>query len=87
MKAEFPSLSSDQARALDRSFLDYSAYRLDFQILNTQVAGTRATMNVALDAMVTLRSGEQRRSTSSAIFAMEQSNGAWVIASASRLPN
>ena len=87
VKVEFPGLTADEARALDRSFLDYSAYRLDIQIVKATFRGGRATVNCAIEATVTLRSGEERRSSSSATFGLESSNGSWVIASASRLPN
>jgi serine/threonine protein kinase len=87
VKAAYPGLSADEARALDRSFLDYSAYRLDVQIVRTMFRGGRATVECGLEATVTLRSGEQRRSTSSATFVMQNTNGVWVILSASRLPN
>jgi predicted Ser/Thr protein kinase len=87
VKAQYPGLSTDEARALDRSFLDYSAYRLEFQNVRAVFNGGRATVNAALDATITLRSGEQRRSSASATFVMENANGAWVITSASRLPN
>jgi hypothetical protein len=87
VKVDYPGLTADEARALDRSFLDYSAYRLDIQIVKTAFRGGRATVNCAIETTVTLRSGEERRSTSSATFVLESLNGAWVIASASRLPN
>ena len=87
VKAAYPGLTADEARALDRSFLDYSAYRLEFEIVRTTFRGGRATVNAAIETTVTLRSGEQRRSTSSATFVMENMNGAWVVLSASRLPN
>ena len=87
VKAAYPGLTPDEARALDRSFLDYSAYRLEFEIVRTTFRGGRATVNAAIETTVTLRSGEQRRSTSSATFVMENMNGAWVVLSASRLPN
>jgi len=87
VKVEYPGLTADEARALDRSFLDYSAYRLDIQIVKATFRGGRATVNCAIEATVTLRSGEERRSSSSATFGLESSNGAWIIASASRLPN
>ncbi len=87
VKAQYPGLSTDEARALDRSFLDYSAYRLEFQNVRAMFSGGRAMVNAAIDATITLRSGEQRRSSSSATFVMENANGAWVITSASRLPN
>jgi hypothetical protein len=44
-------------------------------------------VNVSIDATITMRSGEQRRSTTAATFVMENTNGSWVITSASRLPN
>jgi hypothetical protein len=87
VKAAYPRLSADEARALDRSFLDYSAYRLDIQIVRTMFRGGRANVESAIDAIVTLRSGEQRRSTLPVTFVMDSTNGAWIIASASRLPN
>jgi serine/threonine protein kinase len=87
VKVEYPGLTADEARALDRSFLDYSAYRLDIQVVKATFRGGRATVNCAVDTTVMLRSGEERRSTSSATFVLESSNGAWVIASASRLTN
>jgi len=87
VKAQYPGLSTDEARALDRSFLDYSAYRLEFQNVRATFNGGRATVNTALEATITLRSGEQRRSSSSATLVMDNANGAWVITSASRLPN
>jgi hypothetical protein len=87
VKAAYPGLTADEARALDRSFLDYSAYRLEFENVRTMFRGGRATVNAAIDTTVTLRGGEQRRSTWSATFVLENMNGVWVIASASRLPN
>jgi hypothetical protein len=42
VKAQYPGLSTDEARALDRSFLDYSAYRLEFQNVRARsAAGAR----------------------------------------------
>ena len=87
VKVAYPGLTADEARALDRSFLDYSAYTLEFQTVRTMFRGGRATVNAAIETTVTLRSGEQRRPTSAATFGMESVNGVWVITSASRLPN
>jgi hypothetical protein len=87
VKAAYPALTADEARALDRSFLDQSAYRLDIRIVKTTFHGDRVTVDTVMDMTVTLRSGAERRSTAPATFLMENSNGSWVIASASRLPN
>lgn len=87
VKAEYPALTPDEARALDRSFLDYSSYRLDIHIVKVAFRGGRATVNCAIETMVVLRNGQERQSSSSATFVLESSNGAWVITSASRLPN
>jgi hypothetical protein len=87
VKAAYPGLDAAEARALDRSFLEYSAYQMDITVTGTSIAGTRATVSAAIEAAVTLRGGEQRRSTSVATFVMESVDGVWVIRSASRLPN
>ena len=84
VKVAYPALTGDEARALDRSFLDYSAYRLDIRIVKATFRGDRTTVDGVMETIVTLRSGEERRSTLSATFVMENSNGSWVIASASR---
>jgi hypothetical protein len=87
VKAQYSRLSAEEARVLDRSFLDYSSYRLDFQDVRATFSGGRATVQAAMEATATLRSGEQRRATLAATFVMDSANGAWVITSASRLPN
>jgi hypothetical protein len=87
VKAAVPSLSADEARALDRSFLDYSAYRLEIRITRATFRSGRATVECTLDRTVTLRTGEQRQAASSTTFVLESANGQWVVRSASRLPN
>ena len=62
MKAVYPALTADEARALDRSFLDYSAYRLDIRMVTATFRGEGATVDCALDMTATLRSGTTRRS-------------------------
>jgi len=86
VKKVYRPLTADEARTLDRSFLDYSAYRLDIRIGRTTFRGDRAVVETTMDATVALRSGSERHSTTPATFVMQRSNGAWVIASASRLP-
>ncbi len=87
VKAAYPGLRADEARTLDRNFLDYSAFRLDVQIVRIAYQGTRAMATCTLESMVTLRNGSQRRATTSASFTLEKSDRSWRIVSASRLPS
>jgi hypothetical protein len=87
VKAAVPSLSADEARALDRSFLDYRADRREIRITRATFRSGRATVECTLDRTVTLRTGEQRQAASSTTFVLESANGQWVVRSASRLPN
>lgn len=87
VKLQYPGLTADEARALDRGFLEYEAYRLDVRVIAVTAQGSRAVARCALDSQATLRSGETRRATTAATFTLEQTGGRWVIVGASRLPN
>jgi serine/threonine protein kinase len=86
VKAVYPGLTPDQVRALDRNFLEYSAYELDIRDVRIAIKGARASANCALDSTVTLRNGTERRTTTRATFTLENSSGAWVMIGSTRLP-
>jgi tRNA A-37 threonylcarbamoyl transferase component Bud32 len=86
VKAAYPNLTLEEVRALDRNFLEYSAYQLDIRDVRIAVKGTRATANCLLESIVTLRNGTERRTSTRATFTLESGGGAWQVISASRLP-
>jgi hypothetical protein len=86
VKAVYPALSQDEVRALDRRFLDYSAFRLEVQDAVPSVDGGRATVNCLLVSEITMRNGSARRSTTPAVITLEARGEIWTIASVSRLP-
>jgi serine/threonine protein kinase len=86
VKSVYPNLTPEQVRALDRNFLEYSAYALDIRDVRIAIKGNRATANCALDSTVTLRNGTERRTTTRATFTLENTSGAWVMIGSSRLP-
>lgn len=86
VKAAYPGLAVEDIRALDRSFIDYSAYELAIQDLRVTFNGARAMVTCTLQSNITLRNGSERRSSAPARFTLEGHSGAWTIVEASRLP-
>ena len=74
-----PGLTTDELRALDREFLDWTDYRRELRVLRTSVGGGRAEVVVAITDHITPRAGAARQVGRQAIFSLERSNGLWTI--------
>ena len=74
-----PGLTTDELRALDREFLEWTGYRRELEVLRESVGADRAEVVVAITDHITPRSGVARQVGRQAIISLERSNGRWDI--------
>lgn len=74
-----PGLTTDELRALDREFLEWTGYRRDLEVLRESVGADRAEVVVAITDHITPRNGVARQVGRQAIISLERSNGGWAI--------
>ena len=74
-----PGLTTDELRALDREFLEWTGYRRELEVLRESVGADRAEVVVAITDHITPRSGVARQVGRQAIISLERSNGRWAI--------
>ena len=74
-----PGLTTDELRALDREFLEWTGYRRELEVLRESIGADRAEVVVAITDYITPRSGVARQVRRQAIFSLERSGGRWTI--------
>ena len=74
-----PGLTTDELRALDREFLEWTGYRRELEVLRESVGTDRAEVVVAITDHITPRNGVARQVGRQAIISLERSNGRWTI--------
>ena len=74
-----PGLTTDELRALDREFLEWTGYRRELEVLRESVGADRAEVVVAITDHITPRSGVARQVSRQAIISLERSDERWAI--------
>ena len=74
-----PGLTTDELRALDREFLEWTAYRRELEVLRESVGADRAEVVVAITDHITPRIGVARQVGRQAVFSLERPDGRWTV--------